>query len=619
MRKARTIGAAMLQPMVRDLAIDLGTTTISILARGQGVILSEPAVLAREVETGEVVAVGDDAARMVGRTPEGLEAIRPLRGGAITDFESAEGMIRSFLHRVGVRRLNRPRVAVCVPSAITAVEQRAVRESVRAAGASEVRLLGYTMAGALGCGLPLDQPLGSMVVDIGGGTTEAAVVSLGGVVALESRKLGGLDLDLDIRDYVRRRHGLEISSGAAERVKIELGTASPPSYSPDRDGEATTTVRGRDRSSGAAGEVSLSMTEVADAIHERVMVMVDTVVACLGWTPPEIANDLIGSGIHLVGGGALLRGMAERISIEAKIPVVVADDPCQATVIGAGRCLGMFELASTDSSSTTTPAPSADQRSSGARARRSVRLAQVLGRLADLPVPVLSGGGQHPVDLRSVERGQGQHGPAADGGHVGGGGQDERQPPTQGSEGGHRRLTTQRVLVLGGLPPQCLHRLGPGLRLEVQLAEGEGRHLAEGRVGQALDQLRRQLGSGGRAGRELHRPVPDLVGTVVQRRGQAVGGERVQPVDRTQCGNPGFGLVMGQAGQRGREVTCMSSLGDDATNMCQNVYFSLTLQSGMLVPDADGAPDIKRKSVEQDWLGSAETEGFRIGNRTVLE
>lgn len=335
--------------MVRDLAIDLGTTTISILAKGEGVILSEPSVLARVVETGEVVAVGTEAAKMMGRTPEGLEAMRPLRGGAITDFESAEGMIRTFLHRVGVRRINRPRIVVCVPSSITPVEQRAVREAAHRAGAAEVQLLGYTMAAALGCGLPLDQPIGSMVVDIGGGTTEAAVVSLGGVVATEFRRLGGLDLDLDIRSYVRRRHGVEVSLATAERIKLELGAANDPIVI-DRDRgdskgpgqRSQITVKGRQGVSGAVEEVTLSAIEVADAIHNNVMTMVDAVVACLGWAPPEIAHDLIDNGIHLVGGGSLLEGMADRIEHSAKIPVRIVDDPKRVTVLGAGRCLGLF-------------------------------------------------------------------------------------------------------------------------------------------------------------------------------------------------------------------------------------------------------------------------------------
>ncbi len=327
-------------PMVRDLAIDLGTTSISILARNQGIILSEPSALARVVETGEVVAVGSEAARMMGRTPDGLEALRPLRGGAITDFESAEGMIRGFLHRVGVRRLHRPRIVVCVPSFITAVEQRAVREAVYRAGAAEVQLLGYSMAGALGCELPLDQAQGSMVVDLGGGTTEAAVLSLGGVVALEYRKLGGLDLDVDIRDHLRRRHGVDISLDGAEKLKFALGSALSPTYPQDDDISAT--VRGRRLRSGAVEEVSVTATEVADAIHDRVMAIVDAVVACVGWTPPEIANDLIGAGVHLVGGGALLTGMAECIAANTRLPVVVADDPQQVTVRGAARCLGVF-------------------------------------------------------------------------------------------------------------------------------------------------------------------------------------------------------------------------------------------------------------------------------------
>lgn len=326
--------------MVRDLAIDLGTTTISILSRGDGVVLSEPSVLARAVDTGEVVAVGTEAAQMMGRTPEGIEALRPLRGGAITDFESAESMIRAFIHRAGVRRISRPRMAICVPSAITAVEQRAVREAAHRAGAADVQLLGYTMAAALGAGLPLDQPMGSMVVDIGGGTTEAAVVSLGGVVASEFRRFGGLDLDIAIRDYVQRRHSVEISLAAAEEVKMTLGSTGQSGSSDG--GVGSTVVRGRHSVSGAAEEVLLKGVEVADAIHDGVMVMVDAVLACLGWAPPEIANDLIDNGIHLVGGGALLDGLAERIAAGAKVPVMVPEDPRTVVVAGAGRCLGLF-------------------------------------------------------------------------------------------------------------------------------------------------------------------------------------------------------------------------------------------------------------------------------------
>jgi rod shape-determining protein MreB len=326
--------------MARDLAIDLGTTSVSILARGQGVIFSEPSVLARVVETGQVVAVGDEAARMMGRTPDGIEALRPLRGGAITDFESAEGMIRHVLKRVGVRRLNRPRIVICVPSAITPVEQRAVREAAYGAGASEVQLLGYTMAAALGSGLPVDQPQGSMVVDLGGGTTEAGVISLGGVVAAEFRRSGGLDLDVDIRDYIKRRHGVEISLGSAEHLKVTLGTVRPRAYAAAPEGNVT--VRGRKLTTGAVDEVTVTTTEVADAIHDRVMAIIDTVVACLGWAPPEIANDLIGNGVHLVGGAALLDGLADQIEANVKVPVAVVDNPRHAVVTGAGRCLGMF-------------------------------------------------------------------------------------------------------------------------------------------------------------------------------------------------------------------------------------------------------------------------------------
>lgn len=329
--------------MIRDLALDLGTTKVSIVARDRGVLLSEPSVVVRTVDGGEVVATGTDADQMMGRTPAGLEAVRPIQGGAIVDFESAEAMLRGFFNQVGVRRLGRPRVVVCVPSSITAVEQRAVREAVGRAGASEVRLLGQTMAAALGCGLPLDQPVGSMVVDLGGGTTEAAVVSLGGVVALESRRTGGLDLDDDIRRFVEHRHGIQIGLDTARRLKEEVGSAITPAYDLHGVPSGGVVVRGRQVVGGAMTEVEVTATEVADAMNDRLLVMVDAAVACLGWAQPEIANDLIDTGIHLVGGGALLEGMGERLADEVKIPVTVAAEPAAASVAGAGRCLGLFD------------------------------------------------------------------------------------------------------------------------------------------------------------------------------------------------------------------------------------------------------------------------------------
>jgi rod shape-determining protein MreB len=328
--------------MVRDLAIDLGTTKVSVLVRGEGLVLSEPSVVVRSVETGDIAAVGSEAEPMTGRTPAGWEAVQPIRGGAIVDFDSAEGLIRSLLQRAGVRRLARPRVVVCVPSAITAVEQRAVREAVGNAGATDVRLLGHSMAAALGCGLPLDQPVGSMVVDLGGGTTEAAVVSLGGMVATEFRRTGGLDLDGDVRRVVARRHRVEIGIDEARRLKETIGSALPPVYDPAAV-TVSLPVRGRRLDGGAMAEVEVSATEVADAIDDRLRTMIDTAVACLGWVPPEIANDLVDTGVHLVGGGALLDGMGERLAGQVKIPVKVAAEPIEAAVTGAGRCLGLFE------------------------------------------------------------------------------------------------------------------------------------------------------------------------------------------------------------------------------------------------------------------------------------
>jgi len=327
--------------VVRDLAIDLGSATTSVLLRGEREVVVEPSVLARVAETGEVLAFGHEAARMVGRTPEEIETVHPFQAGSIVDFPAAQQLIRALLRRVGIRRRHRVRAVAAIPSASTSVERRAVADAFRLAGAADTRLLGQTMAAALGYQLPLDQPIGTLVVDIGAGTTEAAVLSLGGVVALEWRRIGGFDLDRDIQQAVERRHGLVIDQATAEGAKLRL--LDPGPAADERRADPTMPVQGRVAGSGAAGGALLTSAEVADATEETIRSIVDVVVACVGWTPPEIANDLLSTGLHLVGGTAQLPGLAARLAEACRLPIQPVVDPAAVVVRGAGRCLGRFD------------------------------------------------------------------------------------------------------------------------------------------------------------------------------------------------------------------------------------------------------------------------------------
>ncbi len=327
--------------MARDLAIDLGTASVSVLARGAAVATTVPSVVARVATTGEILAVGHDAARMIGRTPTGIETVRPFQGGAVVDMGAANGLLRAVLRRVGIRRRHRVRAVVCVPSATTGLEQQAVADALRLAGVADARLLGHTVAAALGCRLRLEQPIGSLVVDVGAGTTEAAVLSLGGTVALEWRRLGGFDLDREIQAMVERRHGLVIDRATAEEAKLALGRAHGPDQADVTEPEPLV-VRGRRAGSGAVGQVALTATEVADALEEPVRGIVDVVVSCAGWTPPEIATDLLSTGIHLVGGTARLPGLAARIGAATRLPVHPVVDAEGLVVRGGARCLGRF-------------------------------------------------------------------------------------------------------------------------------------------------------------------------------------------------------------------------------------------------------------------------------------
>ena len=300
-------------------------------------MLNEPSVIALNTQSGEVLATGHDAWQMIGRTPGYIVAVRPLRGGAITDFDITERMIRLLLQRVGVSRFNRPRVLICVPSAITEVERRAVTEAARRAGAADAQLIEQPMAAAIGAGLPIDEPIGNMVIDIGGGTSETAVISLGGIVALEAVRIGSFDIDTAIQNYVRREYGIAVGERTAEEIKMAIGSADP---TPD---EFHAEVRGRDLMSGLPKTVVLSPAEVRGAIDEVVSATVESVIRCLSKAPPELSQDFLTRGMHLCGGGALLRGLAQRIERETKVPVHLVEMPLESVVLGAGHCIENYE------------------------------------------------------------------------------------------------------------------------------------------------------------------------------------------------------------------------------------------------------------------------------------
>jgi rod shape-determining protein MreB len=323
--------------MARDVAIDLGTANTLVYTRGQGITLNEPTVIALNSRTQEVLAMGHDAWQMIGRTPGYIVAVRPLRGGAITDFDITQRMIRLLFQRAGVNRFSRARVLICVPSAITHVEQRAVLDAARRAGAAQTHLIEQPLAAAIGAGLPIHEPLGSMVIDVGGGTTEVAVISLGGVVALEAVRVGSFDIDAAIQAYVRKEYGIAIGERTAEEIKLAIGSAYPTAE------EWKAEVRGRDLMSGLPKTVMLVPEEVRGAIEEQTRAVCDAVRACLALTPPELAHDLILNGVHLVGGGGMLKGLDLRIAQETNLPVHLVDAPLECVALGAGRCLENFD------------------------------------------------------------------------------------------------------------------------------------------------------------------------------------------------------------------------------------------------------------------------------------
>ncbi|MEU9116102.1 rod shape-determining protein [Streptomyces sp. NPDC048483] len=329
-----------------DIGIDLGTANTLVYARGKGVVLNEPSVVAVNA-AGEVIAVGSEAKRTIGRTPSGITAMRPLREGVIADFEAAEQMLRALMKKaLPSRRFARPRVVICVPSGITGVECRAVIDSARGAGAREVHLIEEPMAAAIGAGLPVEEPVGCMVVDIGGGTTEVAVVSMGGLVTARSVRVAGDALDAAIAAHIKKKHALTIGERTAEDIKIAIGSAAPTPIGPQRDGaperRTSFTVRGRDHISGLPRIQEVTEEEIRDALTEPVDAIVRAVHHTLDACPPELSGDIIERGIALTGGGALLRGLDRRLHQEMGVPVTVADQPLDCVVNGTAKCVDEF-------------------------------------------------------------------------------------------------------------------------------------------------------------------------------------------------------------------------------------------------------------------------------------
>ncbi|MDW3213414.1 MAG: rod shape-determining protein [Ilumatobacteraceae bacterium] len=318
----------------RDLAIDLGTANTLIYARGTGIVLDEPSVVAINVNDGRPVAVGVEAKRMMGRTPNHIKAIRPLKDGVIADFEVCEKMLRYFIQKVHASKWSKPRMIICVPSGITGVEQRAVKDAAEYAGARKpVHIIEEPMAAAIGADLPVHEPSGNMVVDIGGGTTEVAVISLGGIVTAQSVRVAGDELDDAILQYVKKEYSLAIGDRTAEEIKIQMGSAWP------MEEELTADIRGRDLVSGLPRTIQLTTEHVREALAEPVSAIVDAVKTTLDKTPPELAADIMEDGIMLTGGGALLGGLHQRLSHETGMPIRVADEPLYSVVIGSGRAL----------------------------------------------------------------------------------------------------------------------------------------------------------------------------------------------------------------------------------------------------------------------------------------
>jgi rod shape-determining protein MreB len=323
----------------RDMAVDLGTANTLVYVRGRGIVLNEPSVVAVNTTTNAILAVGAEAKRMIGRTPAHIRAIRPLRDGVIADFDITEKMLRYFIQKVHHRRfMAKPRVVVCVPSGITGVEQRAVEEATVAAGARQAFIIEEPMAAAIGAGLPIHEPSGNMIVDIGGGTTEVAVISLGGIVTASSVRVGGDELDEAIIQHVKKEFSVALGERTSEAIKIAIGSAFPTAD------DMIAEIKGRDLISGLPKTIHVTSEEIRRALEEPVNSIIDAVKNTLDRCPPELAADVMDKGIVLTGGGALLKGMDERLKHETGMPIHVAENPLSCVVIGSGKCLEEFEV-----------------------------------------------------------------------------------------------------------------------------------------------------------------------------------------------------------------------------------------------------------------------------------
>jgi rod shape-determining protein MreB len=332
-------GEGVLGFLGQDMAVDLGTANTLVYVRHAGIVLNEPSVVAINTMSGAVLAVGNEAKRMIGRTPSHIQAVRPLKDGVIADFDITEKMLRYFIQRVHKRRLlAKPRVVVCVPSGITGVEQRAVEEATIAAGARRAYIIEEPMAAAIGAGLPIHEPAGNMVVDIGGGTTEVAVISLGGIVTSSSLRIGGDELDEAIINHVKKEYSLLLGERTAEAIKLAIAAVYPMQE------ELVAEIPGRDLVSGLPKTLQITDGEIRAAIEEPVSAIIDSIKATLDRTPPELAGDIMHRGITLTGGGALLRGLDKRLRHETGMPIHIADNPLSSVAIGSGKCLEEFEI-----------------------------------------------------------------------------------------------------------------------------------------------------------------------------------------------------------------------------------------------------------------------------------
>ena len=317
----------------RGLAVDLGTANTLVYLQGHGIVLSEPSVVAIDLRDGKPIAVGLQAKAMIGRTPAHIQAVRPLRDGVIANFEICEMMLAYFIRRVRPGRLSKPDMVICVPSGVTGVEKRAVMDAAEAAGVRQAWIIEEPMAAAIGAGLPVHEPTGNMVVDIGGGTTEVAVISMGGIVTSQSIRIAGDELDEAIIQFIKKEYSLALGERTAEEIKIALGSACP------LQDEVNAEISGRDLITGLPKTIVTTTDEIREAIEEPVSAVVDVVKVTLDRTPPELAADIIEQGIVLTGGGALLHGLDARLATETGMPIVIADNPLQCVVFGAGQCL----------------------------------------------------------------------------------------------------------------------------------------------------------------------------------------------------------------------------------------------------------------------------------------